>query len=560
MIGRGEYKTPGGKLVAVTVVLAVESVDYAMTDGAAADGAVADDAAANGTAVGGVVTDGTMTDGAAAYGAVAGDATANGTTADGTIADGAMTDGPTAGKAVAGDTVADDATANGDDIVREADAQVGTPAGAVVESCRVDGDFFVEAASDAESEALLHDIELALVHGRPVRIALDAHPDAHLVGTDADAIETAYERALAGLHAGGTEPSDDFRDRRGESISRLCGESARHRQPVQERASVNPSQGDSFALFERNSPDTVADSSLRDSLDAAPGQAGGLGHTGECNPEGLGHTKECHAEKLSHAEEYRARWESLRRNLVVVHDTPRMPAEQMTIDETWAREVAAGERRPTLRLWEWAGPAVVIGRFQSAPDEVNLDVAERYGFDVVRRCTGGGAMFIEPGNTITYSLYAPLDFVRGVGIEESYRLCDWWLVESLRGLGLDVRFAGLNDIASQYGKIGGAAQRRFPVDAVTAGAAAVTADADAKGAAEDAGTGFGRGRGAGAVLHHVTMAYDIDAAKMGAVLNTSREKMSDKAVKSAVKRVDPLRSQTGLSREAIIDHLLAWFA
>ena len=72
-----------------------------------------------------------------------------------------------------------------------------------------------------------------------------------------------------------------------------------------------------------------------------------------------------------------------------------------------------------------------------------------------------------------------------------------------------------NDIASQYGKIGGAAQRRFPV-----------------------GSG-------GAVLHHVTMAYDIDAAKMSRVLNTSREKMSDKAVKSAVKRVDPMKSQTG---------------
>ncbi|PWG63073.1 lipoate--protein ligase family protein [Bifidobacterium callitrichidarum] len=230
--------------------------------------------------------------------------------------------------------------------------------------------------------------------------------------------------------------------------------------------------------------------------------------------------------------DYQSRWESLKQDLVVLHDTPRSPAEQMAIDETWAREVAVGKRRSTLRIWEWAGPAVVIGKFQSAPDEVNLDVAERLRFDVVRRCTGGGAMFIEPGNTITYSLYAPLDFVAGVSIEESYRLCDWWLVESLRGLGLDVGFAGLNDIASQYGKIGGAAQRRFP---------------------------DGTHAGPGAVLHHVTMAYDIDAEAMGRVLNTSREKLSDKAVKSAVKRVDPMKSQTGLSREAIIDHLLAWF-
>ncbi|MFR1438509.1 MAG: hypothetical protein ACLSST_09440 [Bifidobacterium dentium] len=52
------------------------------------------------------------------------------------------------------------------------------------------------------------------------------------------------------------------------------------------------------------------------------------------------------------------------------------------------------------------------------------------------------------------------------------------------------------------------------------------------------------------------MAYDIDAAKMSRVLNTSREKMSDKAVKSAVKRVDPMKSQTGLSREHIVSTLL----
>lgn len=166
-------------------------------------------------------------------------------------------------------------------------------------------------------------------------------------------------------------------------------------------------------------------------------------------------------------------------------------------------------------------------------------------------------MFIEPGNTITYSLYAPLDFVQGVSIEESYRLCDWWLVEALRELGLDVRFSGLNDIASQYGKIGGAAQRRFPVvrgDGRRPSSVETGTDADGRVASKVGGPV------AGAVLHHVTLAYDIDAAAMGEVLNTSREKMSDKAVKSAVKRVDPLRSQTGLRREQVIDHLLAWLA
>jgi lipoate-protein ligase A len=63
----------------------------------------------------------------------------------------------------------------------------------------------------------------------------------------------------------------------------------------------------------------------------------------------------------------------------------------------------------------------------------------------------------------------------------------------------------------------------------------------------------------GAVLHHVTMAYDMDAAKMLSVLRIGREKLSDKGTTSANKRVDPLRSQTGLDRAEVIDRMVASF-
>lgn len=223
----------------------------------------------------------------------------------------------------------------------------------------------------------------------------------------------------------------------------------------------------------------------------------------------------------------RARWQALSPD--IIRDIPRTPQEQMDLDIRMAERVARGELRPTLRFWEWAAPAVVIGRFQSIEDEVNLEQAGQAGFTVVRRCTGGGAMFIEPGNTITYSLYAPRDFVAGMGIEESYRQCDQWVIDALHDLGIDAAFTGINDISSSAGKIAGAAQRRFPP----------------------------AGGGPGAVLHHVTMAYDIDADAMGRILNTSREKLSDKAVKSARRRVDPLRSQTGLDRDELIGRLAA---
>ncbi|GAB3793309.1 lipoate--protein ligase family protein [Dyella agri] len=209
----------------------------------------------------------------------------------------------------------------------------------------------------------------------------------------------------------------------------------------------------------------------------------------------------------------------------LVHAVPQAPLLHMALDEALLAEVAEGRRPPTLRLWEWAAPAVVIGRFQSLRNEVDGDAARRHGIDVVRRISGGGAMFIEPGNTITYSIYAPLSMVEGLSFQESYALMDSWVLEALRELGIEAWYQPLNDIASAAGKIGGAAQTR---------------------------------RG-GALLHHVTMAYDIDAAKMLDVLRIGREKLSDKGTASAAKRVDPLRSQTGLPRAAIVERMLATF-
>jgi lipoate-protein ligase A len=209
----------------------------------------------------------------------------------------------------------------------------------------------------------------------------------------------------------------------------------------------------------------------------------------------------------------------------VIHDTPRPPLLQMALDEALLAAVAAGHRPALLRLWEWSAPAVVIGRFQSLRNEVDAAAAARHGIAVVRRITGGGAMFIEPGNTITYSLIAPDRLVRGMSAGESYAFLDAWVLAALAGLGVTAWYQPINDITSAAGKIGGAAQTRR----------------------------------AGAVLHHVTMAYDIDAARMLEVLRIGREKLSDKGTASAVRRVDPLRRQTGLTRGQVMAQLAAGF-
>jgi len=211
----------------------------------------------------------------------------------------------------------------------------------------------------------------------------------------------------------------------------------------------------------------------------------------------------------------------------VIHDEPREPNLQMALDEVLSQEVAAGTRPPTLRIWEWERNAVVIGSFQSVRNEIDLEGAAKHDVTVVRRVSGGGAMFIQPGNTITYSISVPSSLVEGLTFEQSYAFLDDWVLGALREVGIDATYVPLNDISSPAGKIAGAAQKRYA---------------------------------AGAVLHHVTMAYDIDANAMLEVLRIGREKMSDKGTKSANKRVDPLRSQTGMTREAIIDAFLSHFA
>lgn len=202
------------------------------------------------------------------------------------------------------------------------------------------------------------------------------------------------------------------------------------------------------------------------------------------------------------------------------------PVVQLAVDEVLTAEVGEGRRKPTLRIWEWEKPAVVLGSFQSVKNEVDLDNAKKYGIDIVRRISGGGAMFMEAGSIITYSIYAPIDLVQGMSFADSYAFFDEWVIVALKSLGIEATYVPLNDIASPEGKIGGAAQKRL---------------------------------GSGAVLHHVTMSYDMDRDKMVEVLRIGREKLSDKGVKSANKRVDPLRSQTGLPREEIIERMVGTF-
>ena len=238
----------------------------------------------------------------------------------------------------------------------------------------------------------------------------------------------------------------------------------------------------------------------------------------------VGFTPEAVAIAVRRALGHATSWQDL--TFVLIHSGPLPAAVHAALDQVLSEELVAGRRGPTLRFWEWVEPAVVIGSFQSLRNEVDPEGAARHGITVVRRISGGGAMFMEAGNCITFSLVVPASLVDGLSFEQSYAFLDDWVLGALADVGVTAAYAGLNDIASPAGKIAGAAQKRLA---------------------------------GGAVLHHVTMAYDIDADKMLEVLRIGREKLSDKGTTSANKRVDPVRSQTGLPREQVIEAFKANF-
>jgi lipoate-protein ligase A len=134
-------------------------------------------------------------------------------------------------------------------------------------------------------------------------------------------------------------------------------------------------------------------------------------------------------------------------------------------------------------------------------------------------------MIVEPGRTITYSLYAPESLVAGLSFVDSFARLDAWAVDCLRGLGVPAGYRPINDIVSPEGKIGGAAQARR--------------------------RGF--------VLHHTAIAHAMDTSIVPRLIRIGRERVSPRGVRSAEKAVSPLERWLALERDAVVAEMAACF-
>ena len=119
----------------------------------------------------------------------------------------------------------------------------------------------------------------------------------------------------------------------------------------------------------------------------------------------------------------------------------------MAIEEAVHTAVEDGLSPNTWRLWQAAGPAVVLGTGLEAAKEVALEAAGAEGIAVLRRHSGGGAVLIGPG-VINYSaFYRFIDLPGAETIRGAMSAALRPVVSLLAAWGLRVRETGLSDLA-----------------------------------------------------------------------------------------------------------------
>ncbi len=154
---------------------------------------------------------------------------------------------------------------------------------------------------------------------------------------------------------------------------------------------------------------------------------------------------------------------------------------------------------PVFRLWR-NKPSIIIGRYQNALAEINTEFVHKNNIPVVRRLTGGGAVFHDLGN-LNYTF---IDTKRhGEDSASMFRRFTAPIIAALRNLGIDAALEGRNDLV-----ISG---RKFSGNAIC-----VHGDR---------------------VLQHGTLLFSASMNSLADALNTRPEKFIGKSVKSNRSRV-----------------------
>src|SRR4030042_1633761 len=179
-------------------------------------------------------------------------------------------------------------------------------------------------------------------------------------------------------------------------------------------------------------------------------------------------------------------------------------AENIAIDEAVLNARIAKEVPNTIRLYRWKPSTASIGRNQSLAGEVDLEAAHRLGIDIVRRISGGGAVFHDRDREITYSVViTEADFRAQFGnlknVDVFYKITEG-VVNAIKKLSVNPHLGVLHcpALLIQGKKISGNAQARRK----------------------------------GVILQHGTILLDVDADLMYTILKTPQGVPKSRMVQS----------------------------
>jgi len=184
-------------------------------------------------------------------------------------------------------------------------------------------------------------------------------------------------------------------------------------------------------------------------------------------------------------------------------------------------------RREYFMLWQNAS-AVIVGKNQNTVEEINGRYVEEHGIQVVRRLSGGGAVYHDMGNL-------NFTFIRHGGDAADMDLHAFChpIAGALSQLGVDAKINGRNDITIDGRKFSGNSQY------------------------------VKKGR----IMHHGTLMFDSDLGMVSECLRVSKDKIESKGIKSVRSRVTNIRehlpegSDISLDqfRQTLVRFMDSWF-
>lgn len=173
------------------------------------------------------------------------------------------------------------------------------------------------------------------------------------------------------------------------------------------------------------------------------------------------------------------------------------PYYNMAFDEYCLESLPIDE--PVFFLWQ-NRPAVIVGYNQEVNTEVNLDYLKEKGIDLVRRVTGGGAVYHDLEN-LNYTIVG-----RSEDLERDYPEYAALMMKALQALGVPATLSGRNDILVDGKKVSGFAKRVCK----------------------------------NRLMVHGTLMYNVNVDVLTHVLNPSTTKLQSKGIASVRSRVTNL--------------------